>query len=192
MRRVREEDSYFLIALEQFLQQLRPGEIYTAATLKVYHRRSGGGVSFAARAPTYSLHPLVCVCSPGTGVVHYARGAVEPGVQSSSQKESKFLSVWKSSLRARDSSENEFVMSESEMRRPVAKCATLAPLLASARRIKFLVPTIMLQIARAHFIFSQRGGYKVDSGEDGAHWQVHEALHMECAAEEVAPLGSAR
>lgn len=65
----------------------------------------------------------------------------------------------------------------SEMRRPVAKCAT--PLLASARHIKFLVPTIMLQIARAHFIFSQRGGYKVDSGEDGAHWQVHEALHVE-------------
>jgi hypothetical protein len=103
-----ERDSYFLIALErrQFLQHQRKfslafggGEIYTAATLKVYHRRSsGGGVSLLLHAPLH-IHCTTpsSVCSPGTGVVHYARGAGAiprpPAGGCSSQKESKILSV---------------------------------------------------------------------------------------------------
>lgn len=99
------EDSYFLIALEQFLQhqrKLRPGEIYTAATLKVYHRRSGGGgVSFAARAPTYSLHPLVCVLPRYRGCALRKRGGRAGGAQQQPKGEQIFVCMKEFSPSAR-------------------------------------------------------------------------------------------
>ena len=115
----------------------------------------------------------VCECAPPVQGLCITREGRPPVGGAAAKRRANFCLYERVSLSLALSSENEFVMSEE--RAPPGGQVRHSPLLASAGAIGYRISrTIICCKLHAHFIFF-RG--------DGAHWQVHTTLHLECAKE---------